>query len=51
VAKICVGTASLWTFECVLPKFIAIPPEYNNPRYLPREVGLLDTESGRLISI
>jgi len=39
------------TFECVLPKFIALPAEYNTPRYLPREGGVLDTESGREIAV
>lgn len=45
------GPSYGWKFECVVPKFIAIPLEYNSPRYLPREGGVLDTESGRMISL
>lgn len=45
------GQPYSWTFECVRPKFILLPPEYNSPRYLPRDGGVYDTETGRDITL
>lgn len=41
------GMPYSWAFNCVLPKFLPMPPEYNNPRFLPREGGVFDTDSGQ----
>lgn len=37
-------------FMCTRPEFVVIPPKYNSPRYLPRAGGLLDTETGEIIT-
>lgn len=34
-----------WVFECDRPRTVALPPEYNNRRYLPREDGVHDTKT------
>ena len=38
-----------WRYTCVTPQFIPMPHKYNSPRYLPREGGVLDTETKLLI--
>lgn len=39
------GQPYSWSFDCVLPRFLPMPPQYNNPRYLPRVDGVFDTEA------
>lgn len=45
----CSGNPYRWVFECLVPRVVALPPEYNNPRFLPRKDGILDTKTGELI--
>jgi hypothetical protein len=40
-----------WKFQCVHPRVAALPPEYNNKRYLPREDGVFDSETRQLIKL
>lgn len=35
-----------WAFECLISKVVALPPEFNAPRYRPLEDGILDTVTG-----
>lgn len=35
-----------WAFECLLSRVVALPPEFNNPRFRPLADGILDTETG-----
>ena len=37
-------------FECLRPRVVALPPEFNNSRYRPRENGILDVETGQIIN-
>lgn len=44
------GSPYHWTFNCVRPEFILLPPEFNSPRYLPLSRGAYDTEERREIT-
>lgn len=35
-----------WAFECLLSRVVALPPEFNNPRFRPLADGILNTETG-----
>lgn len=45
----CIDNPFSWDFECLMPRVVALPPEFNSPRYRPREVDILDTETGEVI--
>lgn len=40
-----------WKFQCVRPRVVTLPPEYNGTRYLPRAEGAFDTQTGQLIKL
>jgi len=40
-----------WKFRCVMPRVAPIPTEYNSKRYLPREEGVLDTQTKQFIKL
>ncbi len=46
-----IGNPFSWVFRCVMPKVVALPPEYNSPRYRPRPDGVLDIETHRFIEL
>jgi len=44
------GRPYSWTFSCVRPQVVLLPPEYNSPRFLPRANGIVyDTQNQREI--
>jgi len=46
-----VGNPYSWVFRCVRPEVVILPPEFNSPRFLVKDDGLLDTETGEIVTL